>query len=240
MSKGAPPNFLSLEQCLAMTRGYLVTVNVQHIYEAQASPMASQALFGDPGAHHCIDGRGAALLFGRVMHGSQLPLVQGNVLLREWLNHSEDARLLVIGSNETIVAKVMTGYPDIVSVVDSRMIDIASYEDAERWAGDIAARHPGPWDMVAIALGVPKQELLGQALQHRISAPIYCLGGSFEILADALPRSPRWVQAIGLEGVWRLALEPSRKRIERLFRSYATFARLRLCNASLEQLTGRG
>lgn len=240
MIEGMRPSFLSTEQCLAMTGGYLVTVNVQHIYEARGSRMASQALFGDPGARHCIDGRGAAALFSRVMTDARLPLVQGNVLLREWLDRAGEARLLVIGSTGAVVDKVMAGYPRVISVVDARMVDITSCEDAERWAIDIAARYPGPWDMVAIALGVPKQELLGQALQHRIPAPIYCLGGSFEILADALPRSPRWVQAIGLEGVWRLVLEPSRKRIERLLRTYATFAQLRLRNASLDQLMGRG
>jgi N-acetylglucosaminyldiphosphoundecaprenol N-acetyl-beta-D-mannosaminyltransferase len=239
MKEVESPVFLSERECLALDRGYLVTVNVQHIYEARASEQVSQAVFADAGARHCIDGRGAAALFGRASARSDLPLVQGNVLLRRWLKEASHVRLLVVGSNAATVRRVLADYPSVDATVDERMIRVASPSDAQSAAQEIAREHPGQWDLVALALGVPKQELLAQALQHQVAAPIYCIGGSFEILADAFPRSPAWVQAVGLEGVWRLALEPSRKRVERLFRTYATFADLYLRRASLRQLMGR-
>lgn len=237
MTGAGRPIFLSADQCLALTRGYLVTVNMQHIYEARASRLSANAIFGDAGAHHCLDGRGAAALFERAMPGVK-PLVHGNVLLDHWLKRAAGGRLLVIGSSAAAVAKVMARHSLLETVVDERAIHITSTQEAERWADDLARRHLGGWSLIAVALGVPKQELLAQALQNRFVAPIFCLGGSFEILADALPRSPRWIQAVGLEGVWRLLIEPSRKRVDRLARSYAAFLALRLKSPSIPALTG--
>lgn len=234
---GVVPVFLTMDQCLNLDRGYLVTVNMQHIYEARRSPLAAWALFGDPHARHCLDGRGAATLFRRVT-SEEAQLVQGNMLLDRWLQRADGGRLLVIGSSETAVRKVTGAYPRIDTVVDERIIRIASVAEAVTVADELAQAHSGPWNLIAIALGVPKQELLAQALQYRMAAPIYCIGGSFEILADAFPRSPRWIQAVGMEGVWRLLLEPSTKRVERLLRSYATFFALRGRAPTLGQLTG--
>jgi len=233
------PTFFTLEQCIGLDRGYLVTVNMQHIYEAQRSPLVAAALFGDPGARHCLDGRGAATLFQR-LGLADTTLVQGNVLLDQWLKRARGGRLLVIGSSRAIVRKVTDGYPSIETVVDERIVQISSTAEAQAMADEFAATHSGAWSLIAVALGVPKQELLAQALQHRFAAPIYCIGGSFEILADMFPRSPRWIQAIGLEGVWRLLIEPSGKRMERLIRSYATFFALRARAPSLRRLTGGG
>lgn len=231
------PNFLTMEQCLNLEEGYLITVNMQHVYEARRSPLAAAAMFDDAGARHCLDGRGAATLFQRALAAS-MELVQGNVLLSQWLTRTKNSRLLVIGSSAETVRKVTDKYPDLKTVVDERIIQISSLADAVTQADAILACHPGPWGLIAIALGVPKQELLAQALWHRIDAPIYCIGGSFEILADTLPRSPEWVQAIGMEGVWRLLIEPSSKRWDRLVRSYATFFVLRMMVPSLVRLTG--
>lgn len=237
------PKFLTMEQCLDLEEGYLVTINMQHVYEARRSPLAAAALFGDVGARHCLDGRGAATLFRRAasihMEVMQdMELVQGNVLLGRWLKRTTKARLLVIGSSAEVVSKVTDEYPNIYTVIDERVIRIESPEDALVQADAVAVSYPGPWDLIAIALGAPKQELLAQALWHRVGVPIYCIGGSFEILADTFPRSPGWVQAIGMEGVWRLLIEPSSKRWDRLVSSYATFFALRTMAPSLGRLTG--
>lgn len=231
------PKFLNLDQCLNLKQGYLVTVNMQHIYEARRSPMIASAIFGDAATRYCLDGRGAAKLFERFV-SVDLPLVQGNVLLDRWLNLAAGKRLLVIGSSPENVGRVMQKFPDVEFVVDSGNIRIHSKLDAIAIADGLSAAHPGRWDLIAIALGVPKQELLAQALHDRINAPIFCIGGSFEILGDTLPRSPRWIQVIGMEGIWRLALEPSAKRIDRIVQSYATFFRLRFSSPSITALTG--
>jgi N-acetylglucosaminyldiphosphoundecaprenol N-acetyl-beta-D-mannosaminyltransferase len=62
-----------------------------------------------------------------------------------------------------------------------------------------------------VALGAPKQEYWiyehGTSLRVPLSIGI---GGSFEMVSGMARRAPRWIQAVGLEWLFRLALEPRR------------------------------
>jgi N-acetylglucosaminyldiphosphoundecaprenol N-acetyl-beta-D-mannosaminyltransferase len=64
--------------------------------------------------------------------------------------------------------------------------------------------------LVFIGLGCPKQELFAAVHAHRISAVQVCVGAAFDFLAGAKPMAPRWMQAHGLEWLFRLASEPRR------------------------------
>jgi len=48
-------------------------------------------------------------------------------------------------------------------------------------------------------------------------------GGTFEFVSGKLPRAPRFLQLIGLEGVFRFFVEPSAFRLKRLFVSLKIF-----------------
>jgi N-acetylglucosaminyldiphosphoundecaprenol N-acetyl-beta-D-mannosaminyltransferase len=48
-------------------------------------------------------------------------------------------------------------------------------------------------------------------------------GGTVDFLAGTLRRAPRFLQVIGLEGVWRLLTQPSLFRLQRLARSARMF-----------------
>lgn len=48
-------------------------------------------------------------------------------------------------------------------------------------------------------------------------------GGTFEFVADKIKRSPRIIQKIGLEGLWRLISEPKWFRVKRLLVSLLIF-----------------
>jgi exopolysaccharide biosynthesis WecB/TagA/CpsF family protein len=64
--------------------------------------------------------------------------------------------------------------------------------------------------LVFIGLGCPKQELFAAAHADRIHAVQLCVGAAFDFLAGAKPMAPRWMQAHGLEWLFRLASEPRR------------------------------
>jgi N-acetylglucosaminyldiphosphoundecaprenol N-acetyl-beta-D-mannosaminyltransferase len=53
-------------------------------------------------------------------------------------------------------------------------------------------------------------------MRGRVQAVMLGIGGALPILAGVQSRSPRWMQRIGLEWLYRLAIEP-----RRLFRRYA-------------------
>lgn len=65
--------------------------------------------------------------------------------------------------------------------------------------------------VVFIALGVPKQDLLARELRLRLPHLVVMgIGGTFEILGPQGSRAPRWMQRSGLEWLYRLANEPGR------------------------------
>lgn len=66
-------------------------------------------------------------------------------------------------------------------------------------------------DICFVALGSPKQEFWMHRY-HQESSAIVCLGigGAFEFVSGRVRRAPAWVQATGLEWLWRLAHEPRR------------------------------
>lgn len=85
----------------------------------------------------------------------------------------------------------------------------------ERVIGQLRAISP---DIIFVAMGAPKQELvideLRRSLEHGV---VMGVGGSFDVLAGRVKRAPKAVQKLRLEWLWRTVLQPSRwKRTMRL------------------------
>lgn len=81
--------------------------------------------------------------------------------------------------------------------------------DEERAAlvDDIARQKP---DVVFVAMGSPKQELLMEEIQQRHSAIFQGLGGSFDVYTGHVERAPEWWVKHNLEWAYRLVRQPSR------------------------------
>jgi len=66
-------------------------------------------------------------------------------------------------------------------------------------------------DIVYVALGSPKQELLIAEIQTVLPQAWWIgVGISFSFVSGEVPRAPRWLQRLGLEWVHRLVQEPRR------------------------------
>ncbi|HZM01364.1 MAG TPA: WecB/TagA/CpsF family glycosyltransferase, partial [Planctomycetota bacterium] len=66
-------------------------------------------------------------------------------------------------------------------------------------------------DLVYVALGAPKQELLIDRIRGALPAAWWIgVGASFTFVAGRVPRAPVWVRRLGLEWGHRLAHEPRR------------------------------
>ena len=73
-----------------------------------------------------------------------------------------------------------------------------------------------------VALGAPKQELLADALAaHCPTVGFLCVGAALDFIAGTARRAPGWMQANGLEWLWRLAIEPRRLAGRYLASAYA-------------------
>lgn len=64
--------------------------------------------------------------------------------------------------------------------------------------------------IVFVALGCPKQEAWMAAHRGRIRAVMLGVGAAFEYHAGVVRRAPRWMQAAGMEWLYRLLSEPGR------------------------------
>jgi N-acetylglucosaminyldiphosphoundecaprenol N-acetyl-beta-D-mannosaminyltransferase len=66
-------------------------------------------------------------------------------------------------------------------------------------------------DVVWVGLGAPKQEVLSHRLRTAHAAPvIVTIGATFDFVAGTKPRAPKLLRMLGLEWLFRVALEPRR------------------------------
>src|SRR3954463_13874688 len=81
--------------------------------------------------------------------------------------------------------------------------------EEEDWvARDINRSKP---DVVWVGTGQPKQEKWMAEMRDRLDAPILAgVGAAFDFHAGLVPQAPSWMQASGLEWVYRLLQEPRR------------------------------
>jgi N-acetylglucosaminyldiphosphoundecaprenol N-acetyl-beta-D-mannosaminyltransferase len=116
---------------------------------------------------------------------------------------------------ERAIARVRADHPDLdIAGSASPTIDLDAPTDAEQRA--LAACRAASPDLLFVFLGAPKQEKwFARRAAQLPPTVVLAVGGTVDILAGAKRRAPRWVQAIGCEWLWRLALEPGR-----LFRRY--------------------
>lgn len=64
--------------------------------------------------------------------------------------------------------------------------------------------------IVFVGLGCPRQEVFVHELRKQLLMPLIAVGAAFDYLSDFLPQPPRAFQRVGLEWMWRFALEPRR------------------------------
>lgn len=110
--------------------------------------------------------------------------------------------------NET-VEKLRSEYENI-RIVGYRNGYIKTDDEKRRLIDDILEKKP---DVVFVAMGSPKQELLMEEIQQRHRAIFQGLGGSFDVYTDHVQRAPKWWVEHNLEFAYRLIKEP--KRIKR-------------------------
>ena len=73
--------------------------------------------------------------------------------------------------------------------------------------------------VVWVGTGQPKQERWMHEMRPRLKTPLLVgVGAAFDFHAGLVPQAPRWMQARGLEWIYRLAREP-----RRLWRRYARY-----------------
>lgn len=126
--------------------------------------------------------------------------------------YKEKSFYLVGGKPQVIeetVTKLKSEFKDI-RIVGYRDGYLRSEKEKQLLISDIAEKQP---DVVFVAMGSPKQELLMEEIQQRHRAIFQGLGGSFDVYTGHVQRAPKWWVDHNLEFLYRLIREP--KRIKR-------------------------
>ena len=119
-------------------------------------------------------------------------------------------KFYLVGSKQEVieetVEKLRREYPGI-NIAGYRNGYIKSEEEKQRLIDDIAGKQP---DVVFVAMGSPKQELLMEEMAEHHPAIYQGLGGSFDVYTGHVKRAPKWWVDHNLEFAYRLLKQPSR------------------------------
>ncbi len=133
-----------------------------------------------------------------------------------WLNiinryHENKSFYLVGGKQKVIddtVTKLKEEFPDI-RILGHRNGYLKSDEERKSLIDDVAEKKP---DVVFVAMGSPKQELLMREMQIHHKAIYQGLGGSFDVYTGNSERAPKWWLDHNLEFAYRFIKNPRRIR----------------------------
>lgn len=202
--------FASFEELLAYVgerKGILVAINAEKILHATDETRA----IINRNIGYC-DGAGALYALRQKGHPEACKIPGCELWLRIVAAcHRERTFYLVGGRQEVIdetVARLGQEYPGI-RIVGHRNGYLRTPEERAALIDDVAARRP---DVVFVAMGSPRQELLMEEMQRRHPAIYQGLGGSFDVYTGHVERAPRWWIDHNLEFLYRLIKQPSRIR----------------------------
>ena len=124
--------------------------------------------------------------------------------------YKEGKTFYLVGSKQEIIEKTVSqlkqDYPEI-NIVGYRNGYINSEEEKQQLIDDIVEKKP---NVIFVAMGSPKQELLMEEISQKHSAIYQGLGGSFDVYTGNVERAPQWWVKHNLEFAYRLVKQPSR------------------------------
>ena len=203
--------FVSEEQLLYYVdthKGILVAINAEKILHATGQTRA----IINRNIGYC-DGAGAQIALKQKGCGNACKIPGCELWLKIVTRFYREKTFYLIGSKprmiEETVEKLCREYKGIC-IVGYRDGYIKTDEEKQRLIADIAGKKP---DVVFVAMGSPKQELLMEEIQQKHRAIFQGLGGSFDVYTGHVQRAPKWWVDHNLEFAYRLIKEP--KRIKR-------------------------
>lgn len=202
--------FASFEELLAFVaerKGILVAINAEKILHATDETRA----IINRNIGYC-DGAGALYALRQKGHPEACKIPGCELWLRIVAACYRERTFYLVGGRQEVidetVARLGREFPGI-RIVGHRNGYLRTPQERAALVDDVAARRP---DVVFVAMGSPRQELLMEEMQQRHPAIYQGLGGSFDVYTGHVERAPRWWVDHNLEFLYRLIKQPSRIR----------------------------
>lgn len=190
-------------------KGILVAINAEKILHATDETRS----IINRNIGYC-DGAGAVRAMKQKGYKNATKIAGCELWLKIIARYENEKTFYLVGAKPEVIAttekKLRQEFPNI-SLVGCRDGYIRSEEEKNLLIDDISLKKP---DVVFVAMGSPKQELLMEEMQRRHPNAIYQgLGGSFDVYTGSVERAPKWWVDHNMEFAYRLIKEP--KRIKR-------------------------
>lgn len=189
-------------------KGILVAINAEKILHATDQTRA----IINRNIGYC-DGSGAVLAVKQAGYKNARKIAGCELWLKIINRFYQEKTFYLVGGKQQIIdetiAKLKEEFKGI-NIVGYRNGYIKTDEEKSALIDDIASKEP---DVVFVAMGSPKQELLMEEIQQKHNAIFQGLGGSFDVYTGHVERAPKWWVEHNLEFAYRLIKEP--KRIKR-------------------------
>lgn len=200
--------FTSAEELISYVSGHpaiLVAINAEKILHATDE---LKAIYNRNLGYS--DGAGAVLALKKKGHQKACKIAGCELWLKIIERYSREKSFYLVGGKpeviEETIQKLRKDFPRI-NIVGYRDGYLKGNDD-ETLIADIAEKKP---DVVFVAMGSPKQELLMERMQRVHPNAIYQgLGGSFDVYTGRVERAPEWWIRHNLEFAYRLIKQPSR------------------------------
>lgn len=194
-------------------KAHVITVNPEMLLHARRHAGFRNIL--KSAELNTADGVGVRLAF-RIKYGRRIEKVAGVDMLERLLRESAEHNigLYMLGAKPEIIekavqrARAMSPPPQISGFHHGYLRDV----DQEQLIKNI---NESGAQILFVGMGSPAQEEWIHKHRARLTpAVLMGVGGSFDVLAGAARRAPKWMRAAGLEWLHRIAREP--KRIPRI------------------------
>ena len=201
--------FTSHDELLAYVsqkKGILVAINAEKILHAteQTRSIINRNI------GYC-DGIGAVMALKKRGYNDVIKIPGCELWLKIIsMTYQQGKSFYLVGGKQEVIEettkKLKVDFPGI-QIANFRNGYIKTGEEKQALIDDIATKKP---DVVFVAMGSPKQELLMEEISQRHPAIYQGLGGSFDVYTGNVKRAPKWWVDHNLEWAYRLVKEPSR------------------------------
>ncbi len=137
----------------------------------------------------------------------------------------KDSSFYLVGGGQEVIDKTIARLQH-----DFPGINIAGYrngylkgDDEQYLVKDIVEKRP---DVVFVAMGSPKQELLMESILQKHPAIYQGLGGSFDVYTGRMKRAPEWWINHNLEGPYRVMTD--KKKWKRFVQDFVVMIKIKL------------
>ena len=193
--------------------GFVVTPNVDHLVRAEMNPWLRRA-YGDA-ALSLADG--TPLLWLARLAGTSLPAkVSGSDLIRPLMRRAAQNqwRVYFLGSAPETAARareVLTAEIPGLHIVGTDSPPMGFERDPMLLCATLRRMCEAKANVILVALGCPKQEILMQRWRWRVAPAVMVgIGAGLDFIAGHKRRAPAWMARVGLEWLHRLLQEPRR------------------------------